>query len=160
MESNQEFTLDMLDEIENNYEEQEEIEIKLFTENGHKITKLKIDKYFNPKKIKLLIMELVQKIDILKNYTNEFNSSEIYRLWLMLLLTKYFTSLDIPKEFKRQLAVIEKLTDSTILFQIFSNFKQSEIKKVMDELDKQTHVFMAKMEEYEPLLKEVKADIQ
>jgi hypothetical protein len=160
MESNQEFTLDMLDEIENNYEEQEEIEIKLFTENGHKITKLKIDKYFNPKKIKLLIMELVQKIDILKNYTNEFNSSEIYRLWLMLLLTKYFTSLDIPKEFKRQLAVIEKLTDSTILFQIFSNFKQSEIKKVMDELDKQTHVFMAKMEAYEPLLKEVEADIQ
>jgi hypothetical protein len=160
MEVNKEFSLDMLEEIEKEFEEQEEITLKIKTANGEKTAKLTIDKFFTPKKIKACVMELIQKIDILKNYVKQESETELYKLWMMLLLVKHFTTLDIPKEFKKQLAVIEKLTESTVLFQIFSAFRVEEVEKVMSELDKQTHIITAKVEAYEPLLKEVKADFQ
>lgn len=159
MELNKDFSLDMLEEIEKEFDEQIEIEVKFMTPKGEKTSKLKIDKYFSPKKIKACVMELVQKVDILKNYVSENKDSELYKLWMMLLLTKHFTSLDIPKEFMKQLAVIEKLTESTILFQIFASFKIEEVEKVMKELDKQTHYIMTKLEAYEPLLKEMEEEI-
>jgi hypothetical protein len=161
MEDNQKFTLDLLEEVDNSYHEQEEISIIIKGKEKDVKSKLKVDKYFHPAKVKECVKELFQKLDILRNYTElDEKDNHIFKLWLMLLIVKHFSELDIPKSFKKQLAILEKLTESTVLYQIFSSFSVDEIKKVMAELDRRVHLTMTKLEAFEPYLKEIEETLQ
>jgi hypothetical protein len=155
MEEKIKFSLDYLEKIKENYEEQKEITIKIEKEDSTIDTVLFIDKRFSPVKVSECVKEIVLKMDILKNYIgNDSDSSKIYQLWTILMIVKYFSELPIPKDFQKQVAVLEKLSDSGILFQIFSQFDESEVKKIMKELDRITHIAMTKIKAYEPVIEE------
>jgi hypothetical protein len=149
------FSLDYLESTKENFEEKKEITIKIKREDTIIDTVLQIDKRFSPIKVNECVKEIVQKMDILKNYVDvDSDTSKIYQLWTILMIVKYFSELQVPKDFQKQVAVLEKLSDSGILFQIFSQFDEKEIQKIMAELDRITHIAMEKIKAYEPLFED------
>jgi hypothetical protein len=131
--------VDYLEEVTDQYGEQQEITIKIQTKNGVERVSLMVDKLFSPAKVELCVKELIQKLDYLRPYVNKKDDSEsLLQCWFMLLLIKHFTSLDIPYDFKRQVAVLDKMIETNILFQIFSEFETTEIEKAMHELEVRT----------------------
>ena len=161
MEEKKELSLDLLNEIDKEYEEKEEITVFVKTKDGKVESKLMIDKYFNPTKIRDCIKELIQKIDYAKNYiTDDRDQESLYKILLMLMLVKYFTTLDIPFAFKKQVAVLEKLSETQVLYQIFSSFNQKEVEKVIDELERFTTILMKKVDIYQPVINEAESNIK
>jgi hypothetical protein len=156
MEEIKDLSLELFEELDSQYDEKKEIIVKVKTLNGEMDTKLEIDKYFHPKKIEECVKELLKKIDYAKIYLNkEEDDKQLYQIWLILLIIKHFSSLEIPNEFKKQLAVLEKLIEHNLVFQIFAEFEVSEIHKVMNEMDRVTQILMVKLDALEPAFEEV-----
>jgi hypothetical protein len=125
-------SIDYVEEITEQYKEQKEIFVNIQTKDGLEVVGLTIDKYFSPMKIKTCIRELMSKLDMLKRYIKDYNGvEELLQSWLMILLIRHFSSLEIPNDFKRQVAILDRLVETTVLFQIFAQFESSEIEKIM-----------------------------
>lgn len=149
-------TLDLLEELYDEYEEQNEVTIKVKTSKGYIDTKIFIDKAFKPRKIQKCVSELVSKIKMANAYMSKnADGSSVYQMWFILMLIKYFTSLEIPNDFKKQVAVMEKMMESEIFFQIFAEFEKEEIDKVMKEAENISLVLQEKVEAYQPVFEEV-----
>jgi hypothetical protein len=145
-----------IEELAKEFDEQKEIFITLDSKNGSKKVGLKIDKVFNPTKILLCVKEYFAKIDHLRTYLKDYNNIEDFlQTWMILMIIKHFSSLEIPYDFKRQLAVLEKMIDTKILFQIYSHFDDSEIKKVMKETSFRTEKITKHLEEYQDEFEEM-----
>lgn len=149
-------SLNLLEEIDKQYEEQKEITVIIKAPTGNVETKLMIDKVFKPKKIKSCVEELIRKMDSARKMIKKQESlDEVIKMWMILLVMKYFSSLEIPSKFENQLAVMEKMVEYDIFFQIYSEFDNEQIHKVMDELDKVAQLFEARLDALEPTFKEI-----
>jgi len=140
-------TVDFIEEVADQYDQEEEITINIYTKNGIEEANVMINKQFSPYKIKSCVREFMSKLDMLKKYTKDFNDiEELIQSWYMMLLIKYFSSLDIPNDFKKQIAILEKMIDTTILFQIFSHFEPKEVEKAMLHLNHATQNILLNIE--------------
>lgn len=161
MSEKKKLSLDLLEEIQSSFSEQKEITVIIKTPNGEHETTVSIDKYFSPKKIDQCVKELIQKADYLKTIFKEKKDlKDILQLWMILLIIRNFSSLEIPFEFKKQLAVLEKLTQADILLQIFQEFDVNELNKIMDELDKVSINLRNNLDKNQNLFKEVEKNLQ
>lgn len=157
-----ELSVDLLEELDKEYEERKECTIKVKTPNGSIDTLIYVDKLFKPKKIHDCVQELVMKVEYAKQFiaNDDDKESNVFKMWLMLLVIKHFTSLDVPKDFNKQLAVIEKMLEAEIFYQIFAEFDTNEIHKVMDEIERVTNIINARIDGYESLIEETEAKRQ
>lgn len=142
-------SIDYVEEITDQYNEQKEIFVNVQTKNGIEKVSLTINKYFSPLKIKICIREFMSKLDMLKKYIKDYDGiDELFQCWLIMLLIKHFSSLDIPNDFKKQTAILDRLIETTVLFQIFSQFDNSEIEKIMIHLNEVTNVLLDNLEKH------------
>lgn len=136
MSENKQLSVDYIEEVADEFKEQKEILVEIITKDGKERIGLTIDKYFSPIKIKLCVKELIAKLDMLRAYLKDYEEvNELFQCWLIMLLIKHFSSLEIPYDFKRQVAILDRLVETTVLFQIFANFNASEIEKIMAQLE-------------------------
>lgn len=152
-------SVEYIEEVADQYKEQKEISIDVPTKDGIEKVGLTIDKYFSPMKIKLCVKELIAKLDLLRGYLKDYdNTDELFQCWLIMLMIKHFSSLEIPHDFKRQLAILDRLVETTILFQIFSNFNTSQIEKVMVELGSVTNEALFKIDQFQDVFDNLEKD--
>jgi hypothetical protein len=152
-------SLEYVEEVADQFKEQKEIEIEITTIDGKERVGLTIDKYFSPIKIKLCVKELISKLDILRKYLKDYKEvDEIFQCWLILLLIKHFSSLEIPYDFKRQVAILDRLVETTVLFQIFANFNKKEIEKIMQQLELVTVDALFKIEQFKDVFDKLDQD--
>jgi hypothetical protein len=159
MSENKQLSVEYIEEVSDEFKEQKEIFIEISTKDGVERVGLTIDKYFNPLKIKFCVKELISKLDTLRTYLNgDENVDEIFQCWLIMLLIKHFTSLQIPNDFKKQVAILDRLVETTVLFQIFANFDTSEIEKIMKQLESITVDALFKMEQFKDVFDNINKD--
>lgn len=97
---------------------------KKITVNGHDIL---IQEHFRPSTIQRMFMELVEKIEYMKEsgIKLSFISSYIY-----ILLIKYFTNIEVPEEFEKQIQMLDLLIDNNYLEPVINAIPQEEIDKI------------------------------
>jgi hypothetical protein len=156
MSEEKQLSLDYIEEISDEFKEQKEITIEIPTKDGIEKVGLTVDKYFSPIKIKLCVKELIMKLDMLRTYLKDYEEvDELFQCWLIMLLIKHFSSLEIPNDFKRQVAILDRLVDTTVLFQIFANFNTNEIEKVMTQLTSVTTDTLFKIEQFKDVFDQI-----
>ena len=132
-------TIDYIEDVADDFKEQKEIFVEIPTKDGIEKVGLTIDRYFSPVKVNLCVRELITNIDTLRTYLKDLdNVDELFQSWLVMLMIKHFSSLEISNIFLKQVAILDKLVETTVLFQIFANFNTNEIEKVMEELESVT----------------------
>jgi hypothetical protein len=145
-------SIEYVEEVADQFKEQKEIFINIATKDGNEKVGLTVDKYFSPIKIKLCIKELLSKLDMLRKYLKDYNDvDELFQCWFIMLMIKHFSSLEIPNDFNRQVAILDRLVDTTVLFQIFANFNTSQIEKVMIQLSEVSNDAIFELEQFKDL---------
>ncbi|MDH6674435.1 hypothetical protein M2277_005127 [Paenibacillus sp. LBL] len=110
------------------FDERYEVEI-----NGYV---LEIDQTFRPTKIQGLISELAQKFEETK--VQDTNILDIFTPYMILLMIKNFTSLDIPDKLDDQLKTLDFLVDNDFLVPIYESLPIAEVNKVYAEMEAAT----------------------
>ena len=159
MSEDKQLSLEYIEEVADELKEQKEIFINIETKDGTERVGLTIDKYFSPIKIKLCVKELISKLDTLRVYIKDYEDvDELFQTWLVMLMIKHFSSLEIPNDFKRQVAILERLVETTVLFQIFANFNSSEILKIMAELQIVSTDALFRVEQFKNIFHKAETD--
>lgn len=94
---------------------------------------LEIDKTFRKTKITALINELIEKFE--ETRIRDTSILEIFAPYVILLMMKNFTSLDIPQKLEDQLKTMDFLIDNEFFVPIYENMPKEEINKVYAELN-------------------------
>lgn len=97
---------------------------KKITVNGHDIL---VQEHFRPSTIQRMFMELVEKIEYMKEKGIKLNFIPSYAL---ILLVKYFTNIEVPEEFEKQVQMLDLLIDNNYLEPIINAIPQEEIDKI------------------------------
>jgi hypothetical protein len=95
--------------------------------DGYEVT---IDEQFRPSKIKQLVLELLQKSNYMREQNIEFNLAD----YVVILIIKYFSDVDISDDLQKQLQAYEALIDLEYLEPILNAFDENEIKKFNESL--------------------------
>lgn len=97
---------------------------KKITVNGHDIL---IQEHFRPSAIQRMFMELVEKIEYMKESGIKLSFIPSY---IYILLIKYFTNIEVPEEFKKQVQMLDLLIDNNYLEPVINAIPQEEIDKI------------------------------
>lgn len=159
MSEDKQLTIDYLEEVADDFKEQKEIFVEIPTKAGIEKVGLTIDRYFSPTKINLCVRELITNIDTLRTYLKDLDDvDELFQSWLVMLMIKHFSSLEISSNFLKQVAILDKLVETTVLFQVFANFNTNEIEKVMKELESVTTNAIFNFEHFKDVYAKVEQD--
>lgn len=116
-------TLSAIKEETKKYKEQIVVDIKGY--------ELKIDKHFAPTKISELLQELGSKILQLEKDGVDLKNFDLTS-YIFLLIIKHFTSLKIPDEFEKQIAILKELVDGEFLGEIINAIPDDGWNKLQD----------------------------
>lgn len=97
---------------------------KKITVNGHDIL---IQEHFRPSAIQRMFMELVEKIEYMKESGIKLSFIPSY---IYILLIKYFTNIEVPEEFEKQVQMLDLLIDNNYLEPVINAIPQEEIDKI------------------------------
>jgi hypothetical protein len=92
---------------------------------------INIDIKFRETKIINLLKEFLEKA----NYAKENNIDLDFSTYGLVLLIKYFTDIDMPNDYDKEMQVYNILVDLGILSIILENFDEEEIKKFNEKLN-------------------------
>jgi hypothetical protein len=96
---------------------------KKITVNGHDIL---VQEHFRPSTIQRMLMELVEKVEYMKENNIKLSFVPSY---ILILLVKYFTNIEVPEEFEKQIQMLDLLIDNNYLEPIINAIPQEEINK-------------------------------
>lgn len=97
---------------------------KKITVNGHDIL---IQEHFRPTTIQRMFMELVEKVEYMKENGIKLSFLPSY---IYILLIKYFTNIEVPEEFEKQVQMLDLLIDNNYLEPVINAIPQEEIDKI------------------------------
>lgn len=97
---------------------------KKITVNGHDIL---IQEHFRPTTIQRMFMELVEKVEYMKENGIKLSFLPSY---IYILLIKYFTNIEVPEEFEKQIQMLDLLIDNNYLEPVINAIPQEEIDKI------------------------------
>lgn len=117
---------------------------------------VEIYKHFSPVQIKMCVQELIEKIDLVRSHDKK-GFGNIIVPYMMFLIVKHFTTLELPNVFAHQLKAIEHMTNTGTLFQIFSYMDENEINKIKDEAGFIVDNFDDKMEGAKEMKEKIKS---
>jgi hypothetical protein len=126
-------TLDDIFKASDKYENVKEIQFDLEIDGELRHFSVEIYKYFSPIHVKQCIMEFISKMEHVKSVDKD-GFGDIAYPYLMFLMVKHFTTLKLPEAFNEQVVVLKKMLETGVLFKIYLNFDENEIKKIHDEL--------------------------
>lgn len=116
-----------LEKLDKQYNKQKKIEV-----NGYEVM---IDEKFRPTKIQRLIIEYQEKVKYCMD--NDIDIEKVdWTGYFLILLVKYFTDIEIPDEFSKQLIVLDLLLDNGFLMPIIEAMDEAEIKKISEYMEK------------------------
>lgn len=132
-------------------------EVVVFMEIDNRIESFIVEtyKHFSPLQISQCVQELVQKLDHVRVKDNKKMASLLVP-YMMFLIVKHFTTLELPSDLPRQLKAIENMINTSVLFQIFIAFEQEEIEKVQSEVSYVLENFEKNNEYIEKFKEEIK----
>lgn len=146
--------LNLLGKASKQYELTREVEIPVKIEDKVHMAVLKIDKVFSPSKIRDCVEEFVSRVDTFRKL-NEDKLHEVMEAFLIFMLIKHFTSFPAPKEYKEQVAIINMLLETDLLYKIYAEFDINEIKKITDEVETVSITLEEKVGDYIKLAEEL-----
>lgn len=154
-------TMEVIEKSAQSFEKTKKVDVIVEIDGEKRAFEIEVYKKFSPVKIQGLLKEYVKNLDIarLKQYqkvkTREFqvNIAEPYFLYM---LVKYFTNLgeSMPTEFDKQIASLEHMINTTVLFQIVANFDESEIQKIKEALETLLENLESNIENIDELIEE------
>lgn len=115
--------------------------------NGYAV---EIDKKFRKTKITLIFAEIIDKRDYCIVNKINFNLLDL-NSYIMLLIVKNFTSVDVPDDFGEQLRVLDIMVDNDFMEPIMKSFDQDQLKSVYDMLGKFTENVEKFIEEFQTM---------
>ncbi len=138
----QDFDLSLLSKSHDKFENIKEVYIDIDVDGETVRRKIDMYKVFSPVGVQACITEFIKNIDYARKVERDL-FEDILEPYLLFLLIKHFTTLgdQIPKEFKKQIVVLEQLINTGVLFQIIVHFEEEEIQRVRSELELAIHTF-------------------
>jgi hypothetical protein len=155
----QKLSMEFISKASEKYENIKEVELELEIDGENKKFVVELYKHFSPISIKKCISEFVEKMERAK-IVDKNGFGNITQPYLIFLIIKHFTTLNLPESFEEQILTLEKMVNTGILFKIFLNFDEEEIKKINDELEFILNNFDKNKEIVEGLKKEFRNKIE
>lgn len=119
---------------------------------------VEIYKHFATVQITQCCQELIEKLDHVR-VKNKGQIETVLVPYMIFMLIKHFTTLELPNKFAEQLKAIEHMTNTGTMFQIFMSFDENEIGKVQSEISRVLEHFDSKMEEVEEFKEQIRAKL-
>jgi hypothetical protein len=151
----QNLSLDMLAKASEKYENIKEVFLELDIDGETKTFKVEMYKHFSPLHIKQCVSEFIEKLDMARR-VNKYGLGNIVEPYMIFLLIKHFTTLQLPEKFEHQLKVLEQMVNTGVLFKIFVHFDENEVELIRKEIDNILNKFKENEESLETLKKEYK----
>lgn len=143
--------VEMIDGANKKYEKTKDVplQVEVTNEDGE-IEKqeaiVEIDVTFSPTKIKSCVREFIDKMDYLRKIRALDDS--IQELYLLFIVIKHFSSLQLPQTYKAQIQSIEKMLNNDLLFPIYAEFEPTELEKISIELKESVEMIDKGMDEF------------
>jgi hypothetical protein len=149
----------LIEKASEKYENLKEVVVKMEIDGRIQEFVVEIYKHFSPVQIKMCVRELVEKLDYVKVKSNgDVNSMTVP--YMIFLVIKHFTTLELPNTFAEQLKAIEHMTNTGTMFQIFIAFEQDELNKVLEEVNFIVDNFNGNMKEVEDFKSQIKETLK
>lgn len=150
----QSLDMELIERASEKYSNVREVIIHMEIDGEVKPFFVEIYKVFSPVGIKQCVAELIEKIDLVKTRDKD-GFGNIIIPYMMFMIIKHFTTLNLPNVFSHQLKAIEHMTNTGTLFQIFMHFNENEVNKVREEISFVIDNFDKKLPDIEKLRKEI-----
>lgn len=151
------FTLKKLKQYHEALENKERIEFLVEYNGQEDLVYITIEKNFLHSDIIACLQEYIRKLDVLRAKNIELQSGFL-EMYLIFLIIKHFTDIDMPKSIENQLVVLQRLINTGLLFNIFVEFPREQIDKVLLEVQAMKVNFEANFDQFEESFKNVKAE--
>jgi hypothetical protein len=145
-------SIEKLEQYEQALKDSERVEFSIEYEGKEETVYITVDKVFTKTSISACINEYVRNVDKLRKRKVDIENGFL-EMYLLFMLIKHFTDLDMPTQIEKQLIVMERLINTGLIFYIFMEFPQEQIAKLMRELDKLTELFVQQLENVEEEMK-------
>lgn len=134
MTKNNVLNLDMLDKAHKRFDKKRGIKIPVEIEGETQIAVLEIDEYFSPSKIRDCVEDFVNAMDAVRKVNNIYLDG-VMESFIMYMVIKHFSNFPAPKDFSGHAKIVQKLSDTGLLFKIYAEFNTDEIAKIRKELE-------------------------
>lgn len=143
-----------IDKANQKFEDKKEVVLQLEYSGEMHDAVVYIDKVFSPSKVKICIDEYISQLRHAKAFNLGFDQIA-YEMYMIFLIIKNFSSLELPLRIEEQIPLIAKMMDTNILFPIFKEFDPTEIEKMTVELYAAIHRIEAQSEMFEEVLEQI-----
>jgi len=147
-------TLRKIKEYNEVLEQKERVEFYVEYNGKKELVYITVDKSFTKSNIIACLQEYMKKIDVLRTKKIEIKDG-FMEMYMIFQIIKHFTDLEMPKSIENQLVVMERLINTGLLFQIFTQFPQEEIDKLLIEVNTINETLSENFNELEKQLKGV-----
>jgi hypothetical protein len=147
----------MVEKANMKFGKKREVEIPVEIEGKTQIAVLEIDEVFAPSKIDACVKEFVSNIDAVRKSSGDSFKSVI-EAFMIFMIIKHFSDFPSPNTYKEQVKVINMLSETDLLYIIYSKFDQKEIEKMYLAVEGVTEILEDKIGEYLDLAKEMGID--
>lgn len=141
------------------YENIREIKVGMEVDGDINHFIVEIYKHFSPVSIKNCVIELVEKMDMVKGRNRDAMDGLLVP-YMIFLAIKHFTTLTLPNSFAQQLKAIEHMTNTGVMLQIFSAFDGEELDKLNEEVSYAVKNFDKNLPEIEKLKEQIKEKLE
>ena len=155
----QKWSPELMDKLDSKYSKKRIAKIKVEIDGSQVEVEVDTDENFRDSKVTECIQEYIEKLQ----YMTKLNrgkevGGELSQMYFAFMIVKHFTELDIPNAHKEQLAVLRKLVDNNVLFQVFPQMNQEEIQRVAMNIVDGASKFVDNIDGLEDKLKELKLE--
>jgi hypothetical protein len=125
--------ISLLEKAYQGQRKKKKVTIPVTIEGETQDTVLEIDEIFSPSKIRSCVEEFVSRVDVIRKY-NENKFIEVMQGVLIFQIIKHFTSFPAPIKFAEQVIVMNMLTETGLLYRIYAELDEKEIRKITEEI--------------------------
>lgn len=155
----QSLDMTLIEKASEKYSNVREVFVQMEIDDEVKPFKVEIYKVFSPIGVKSCVRELIEKLDMVKA-RNKDGLGDIVIPYMMFMIIKHFTTLELPNVFSHQIKALEHMTNTGILFQIFMYFDENEVNKIREEIIFILDNFESNLPEIEKLREEIRAKLK
>lgn len=138
----------LIERASEKYENLKEVLVQMEIDGEVQNFVVEIYKHFSTVQITQCVQELIEKLHYVK-VKNKGKIESVVIPYMIFLIIKHFSTLELPNVFAEQLKAIEHMTNTGTMFQIFMSFDEKEIAKIQSEVTKVLDNFNNNMEEVE-----------
>lgn len=145
----------VIEKASEKYENLKEVLVLLEVDGKLRSYSVEMYKHFSTVQITQCVREIIEKLDHLRVRNKGEIERSVVVPYMIFLIIKHFTTLNLPNTFAEQLKAIENMTNTGAMFQILMAFDENEVAKVQSEVNRVLENFDKNLEEVEDLKRDL-----